>query len=255
MSEQEDQELLALINEGESKGDEKPQPPEPPTTTDPSPVLSLLKHLTGSDILCIFGATGSGKSKMVCELAVAEQRAGGKVVYFDTEQGFGGNVIEMMKRVGIDYRRMSDLRGIYQAIKTLTGTLVVIDSTTLGITGRWFAEALDSKGRLLQEVQYLYYMMKEWCHKHNAMAIVIAQPTSEFGGRGLEVMGDKANFYLKDTLFIDFVREEFTVKKRALRVFKSRSLPEGMTLCDLKTTATGMVFGPLSNEAKNIIEG
>jgi ABC-type nitrate/sulfonate/bicarbonate transport system ATPase subunit len=82
-----DEELLALMAAEEAAKGPPPGPAEPVQFESNSavPVLSFFKRLTGADMLCIFGDTGSGKSKLVCEMALAEQRSGGRVVYFDLE--------------------------------------------------------------------------------------------------------------------------------------------------------------------------
>ena len=252
-----DEELLALIEAEGAAQEASATPPEAvqPAPSNAAPLFSLFKKLTGADILCVFGDSGSGKSKLVSELAFEEARNGRRVLFWDTEQGFSDGVVQKMKDAGIDYRRTSVLRDIYQSIRSWNANLVIIDSSTLSVTGKWFSEQLDSRGRLLQELQFLYYTLKDWCHKApDRMVAVVCQPVSVFGGRGLEILGDKSNFFLKEAFYVDFEVENFVVKKRVLRVFKSRTLPDGITVCALTTTSTGMTFGELNPEAVRLVE-
>ncbi len=232
-----------------------PPPPTPSPRAEPPAIPSgsayaLFRGLTGNDILGIFADTGAGKSKIVSTLALEAARAGQKVLFWDLEGNLHPSLLKAFREAGIDYRRVKRLSEVYRNLKD-KADLMVVDSATLQITGRWFFEGQNERGKILQEVQGLYQVVKDWCETKGGMAIIVSQPVSEFGGRGLGPMGDKARFFIKEELYLDYEREEMTVKRRDLRVFKSRVLPEGTMVCTVKTTATGVEFGVFNPEVKN----
>lgn len=218
--------------------------------------IHLFRRLSGAGIVLFFGATGSGKTKTVLTLtrdALAEAMS---VTYYDLEGNIHPKVVERLVKEGCGYIRATHLADVYRRVADVKTNVIVVDSATLQITGRWFGESQNERGKTLQEVQYLYQKISDWCAKTGGLAFIVAQPVSEFGGRQLFPMGDKGSFYTKSEMFLRYERGEdgITVTRRELVVFKDRILPNGMKICDVKTSLIGVEFGKINPDVIRILD-
>lgn len=220
----------------------------PTRASAPPDAYTFFRSFTGSDLLLIFGDTGSGKTKVVSTLARQAAQREKRVIYRDLERNLPGPVLDNFHELGIDYRQDRKIRDVRDTIHKDHADLMVIDSATLQITGRWLGAGMDGRGKLLQEVQGLYQRLKDWCDDNHSMAILVAQPISEFGEKKLAPMGDKASFFTKEELYLRYERHGMQVTNRQLEVYKSRSLAEGTLVCEVKTDAMGAEFASFSPE-------
>jgi len=227
----------------------------PQTVFGKSPTLiSFFGRLVGEGLCVIFGDTGSGKTKLVSTLTMEAMTQGKTVTYFDLEGNIHPHVLKKMTDKGCKHQRVKHMSDIYKNLSRVNTNILICDSATLQITGRWKTLPQHERGALLQELQYLYQQSCDWCLDHHGMVLMIAQPISEFGGKALASVGDKASFFAKTELYVDYIKEGLTVKKRDLVVFKDRVLPVGMRVCALKTTVTGVEYGSVNPEALKILE-
>jgi hypothetical protein len=119
--------------------------------------------------------------------------------------------------------------------------VLVVDSVTHHITGMWFETNQHEHGKLLQEVQNFVFWLREKARERNALAIIISQPVSDFGGRELSPMGDKMGFFCKETYYLEQGRDKDPIKGKAT-VYKSRVLPKNLLVVEYETERIGVKF-------------
>ncbi len=217
--------------------------------------VQLFRRISGGGIILLFGDTGSGKTKTVITLTLDALSESMSVTYFDLEGNIHPSIVQLLKDNRCEYKRSVCLRDIYSTVDKIKSDMLVIDSATLQITGRWFGEGQHERGKTLQEVQYLYQKVSDWCVKNDKIAFIVAQPISEFGGRGLFPMGDKCSYMTKTELLLQYEKhpDGITPKTRRLVVFKDRVLPNGMKVCDIKTDMVGVEFGEINPDVLKIL--
>jgi len=203
-----------------------------------------LYKLVGYDILLVFGDSGIGKTKFCSQMAFELIREGKSVRYYDTEGNLDDHVIEKFKDSGITYVSIPDYRQMLKIGKGETEDIIILDSATLFITGKWARLDMRGHGDMLQVVQAVYYQVKQWCQQNGKIAIITAQPISVMGDRrGVEPMGDKSNFMVKTILYVKGDRKsEGGFENRRILTYKSRNMPDGTLITHFETTATGVRF-------------
>ena len=207
-----------------------------------------LQHLVGHDLLVFFGNPGVGKTKICSQIAIECAKEGKQIVYYDTELNISKKGIEALRQfkniqyiANPDYETMVKIKPERQF---KTADYVIIDSTTLYITGLWAFADMHRRGKLLQMLQHMYYNLKMWAQQNKKTVILVAQPISEMGDRHeIGPVGDKAAFITKTILKVVAERgNDEIMRNRRIIVFKSRDIPDGTMLTKFETTNTGVKF-------------
>jgi len=172
----------------------------------PTPNLTKLRELVGFDVCEVYGGSGSGKSKLCLLLAREAKEAGIPFVYIDTE----GNLRDADRRA---------LEGSYQLITSITeidkfisgipaARLLFLDSAGYPILAHWARLKFEERMSALVKLINWFSSIKEWCAKHQALAVVTNQPESIFAqvGSGRQVpepFGDKSIYTAKEVIFLE----------------------------------------------------
>jgi len=238
---EEDQALLAAI-EGESQTE--PGPAQSPATSPAFSFYYWLFRLVGYDILLLFGDSGIGKTKICSQLAFELAKEGKTVRYYDTEGNLSQAAIDRFQEANIIHAPIADYKQMLKVGKTETEDVIILDSATLFITGKWARMDMHSRGSMLQTVQAVYYQVKQWCQQKGKIAIITAQPISVMGDRrGVEPMGDKANFMAKVIFYVKGERKpEGGFSNRRIVTYKSRDMPDQTLITNFETTVDGVKF-------------
>lgn len=239
ISSEEEQELLAALE------NPIPKPPAPPTSG--FSMWSWLVEVVGYNTAMIFGDTGSAKTKTCEQIAYECAKEGRKVKYIDHESNLSHHDVETMQRAGITYKLIADSNKLY-SIKTdeISGfDLIIIDSATLAITGKWASLDMHGKGEILQRLQGMVYKISQECiGKQKSIVIFTAQPISVMGDRkNLAPVGDKCMFMTKEIYYMFAPRnEEGIITKRVLKSYRSRNFPDGTIISEIHTQKFGVKF-------------
>lgn len=246
---EDEQAMLAVVQ------NEKSETTGPPVASSGFSFYYWLYKLVGYDILLIFGDSGIGKTKLCSQLAFEISKEGKKVHYYDTEGNLNDKVIELFEQHGITYTSIPDFKQMLKIGKNENEDVIILDSATLFITGKWARMDMRGHGDMLQVVQAVYYQIKQWCQQNGKIAIITAQPISVMGDRkGIEPMGDKANFMAKVIFYIKGERKpEGGFGNRRIVTFKSRDLPDQSLITGFETTAEGVRFLNI-DKLKNMCE-
>ncbi len=231
----------AMLQELEGGG----KPAETSPSTAPSKDFQYyywLYKLVGYDILLVFGDSGIGKTKFCSQMAFELSKEGKAVIYYDTEGNMSDATVQRLKDCGVTYASIPEYRQMLKIGKDEPADVLILDSATLFITGKWARGDMRMHGDMLQVVQAVYYQVKQWCQQKGKIAIITAQPISTMGDKkGVEPMGDKSNFMTKVILYAKGEKKpEGGFDNRRLVTFKSRDMKEGTLITHFETTADGM---------------
>lgn len=195
----------------------------------------------------IFGDTGSGKTKTCMQIAFECAKEGRKVKYIDHEANLSQQDIKTLTDVGVVYKLIPDYTALYNLKKDdLRGfDLMIIDSATLAITGRWAKLDMHSKGQILQMLQGMVYSLSQECiTNRKSIVIMTAQPISVMGDRkNLSPVGDKTMYMTKEIYYIAAPRDEHgRVVSRNIVAYRSRSFDDGTIITKIKTQKFGVLM-------------
>ena len=221
---------------------------EPPKPTNN--LYNVFHRLVGNDLCVIFGDSGSGKTRTCFQLATDSISRGKKVLYIDTEGNLSGDMIDTLKSSGVEYRRTTDHITTAEVVDRARGfDVLIVDSATLFITGKWYDLDRGKRGGLLQHLQGMYHSAKIKCEKEKMMAIMVAQPRSDYGdNKSIEPMGDKAQFMTKVIIRVICTRSvDGKPMKRSLVIFRSRNIEDGTHFSYFTTTLTGICLTEWDN--------
>lgn len=184
-----------------------------------------VKQLVGFDTLEIFGPTGSGKSKVVLEIARDTKRAGKSVYFLDTERNLSDADI---KHLGSSYKYTPDYEEILQITDNLPKVdLVIIDSIGWPILGKFARLNLKQRGEALLKMIAMLASMKEHSYKHNCICIVTNQPISEMMAENVEdrrPFGDKHAFGSKCVLRTKLITASEKKTQGQLLTYRDRNM-------------------------------
>ncbi len=218
---------------------------DPETAEKHSKAFDFIKNIVGSDVLEVFGDTGTGKSKFVHALALEAMNSGKKVFFLDTERNLSSADIS---RLNGSYRYTP----IFDEIKKITQNLpavdlVIIDSVGLPILTKFARMSMKEKGNALLDLIALMGDLKEWAYRHNGMAVVTNQPESEFAkpeNYERKPFGDKSCFATKEIWHIETTHKDKNMTKSLVKAFRSRSMGKGTGILAVEITSqdTKIVF-------------
>jgi RecA/RadA recombinase len=214
---------------------------EPPVPDMGEGPFAKFFKLGAGGVVNLFGDTGVGKSKMAIQIAIDAANRGYNAYYADLEGNIHQTVIEDMIYAGVSYIPEARLGKVRKTMKKAPFDLLIIDSVTHHITGMWFETNQHEHGKLLQEVQNFVFWLREKARERNALAVIISQPVSDFGGRSLSPMGDKMGFFCKETYYLE-QKDEKDPSKGTAKVFKSRVLPRNLLVAEYETERVGVKF-------------
>jgi len=206
------------------KGEKTCEAPARPQT----PNLTKLRGLVGFDLCEVYGGSGSGKSKFSLLLAKEAKEAGIPFIYIDTE----GNLHDADRRIlEGSYRLITSISEIDKFISEIPAArLLFLDSAGYPILAHWARLKFDERMSALVKLINWLSSIKEWCAKHQALAIITNQPESVFiqerSGRQVpEPFGDKSIYTAKEVIFLERLLEpeKPTVIKGYL--YRSRRYP------------------------------
>jgi len=217
---------------------------QPKPTNQPNPVLQMVQNYVGSDLLQIFGKTGTGKSKFVFYIAMVAAREGKKVFYYDTEGNLSNKERTMIEKTeNIEYiyePRFNMLRhSIFSMPKGYD--YIIIDSTGYPILVKFATMTLKQRGDALLELIAINGKLKDYCKEYDATAIAVTQPESEFAkvqGHTLRPFGDKSLHATKEIWKFEPIAFG-KITKSNINAFRSREVGRGEKLAELEISDTG----------------
>lgn len=207
-----------------------------------SKILDLIEKYAGSDVIELFGDTGTGKSKLALHVAQEAIRAGKKVYYLDTERNLTKDDLLSIK--GATYKYTPDLEEIKSIVAKLPKCdVVVIDSIGFPILTEFATMSLKERGDALLDMIAIFGSLKKWCYHNNGFAFVTNQPESEFNkdkNHVLRPFGDKSQFAAKEIWKTEFIQRAPTVTKSKVIAFRSRSVGQRTQIAVLEITGNGV---------------
>jgi len=212
------------------------------TPTKSSKILDLIEKYAGSDVIELFGDTGTGKSKLALHVAQEAIKAGKKVYYLDTERNLTKDDLLSIK--GATYKYTPDLEEIKSIVAKLPKCdVVVIDSIGFPILTEFATMSLKERGDALLDMIAIFGSLKKWCYHNNGFAFVTNQPESEFNkdkNHVLRPFGDKSQFAAKEIWKTEFIQRAPTVTKSKVIAFRSRSVGQRTQIAVLEITGNGV---------------
>lgn len=218
----------------------------------PMPSLEKIREIVGNDVLMIFGATGSGKSKIAVELAKEALNNGKKVFFLDSERNLSNRDI---KELGNNYRYTPVFNEIKMIIenKLPKADLYILDSIGFPVLVAFSRLSLKQRGDALLTMISILGTLKERCYRENSIAIVTNQPISELSlmGRGeltkeekdeeLKPFGGKTVYSCKEIWRTDVKKgKDRTIV--TLNSWRSREMGYGTTIAEVEISSKGVKF-------------
>jgi len=197
--------------------------------------FDFIKNIVGSDLLEVFGDTGSGKSKFVHALAMDALGTSKKVFFLDTERNLNNADIARLDGAYQYTPVFEEIKKITQHLPAVD--LVIIDSVGLPILTKFARMTMQEKGNALLDLIALMGDLKEWAYRHNAMAVVTNQPESEFAkpeGYERKPFGDKSCFAAKEIWHVGTTRKDKNLTKSTMKAFRSRCMGKGTEILELE---------------------
>jgi len=199
----------------------------------------FFKLANGSDLLEIFGETGSGKTtlcNLLCEDAVSKKK---KVLYIDDEKNFHTPPTKF------DYILFDTFEKMYDYVIDIKKNydLVVLDSLGLPILG-WWAKSKDmrKKGDILAKCSAIAYSLKTYAIQKKAIVVMTNQPESSFmkddvkDESQLREFGDKHRFFVKDSIRSSILQSKKGSTICSFKASKMRDFGKGEEIILLEIT-------------------
>jgi len=210
-----------------------------------SGILERVKALVGSDTLMVFGPSGSGKTTFCLTLAYEAVKQGLKVLYLDTERNLNNPPREL------DYKYFPDLHEVYAFVKAMPkADLAVVDSLSTPIITAYSSANMADKGSMLLKATELSGQLKLWTWRNSALAVVVNQPTSQFGKVNVKEedlpprLGSAIYQYKEVWRTSSYVEGGKTIC--TVKAWRSRRFPRGKPLFRMVVSDTGVKLEPLA---------
>ena len=202
-------------------------------------LYELIVADVGNDILEVFGGSGSGKTTFALEVIRTARELGKKVFYIDTER----NIKEPLPPE--EYAYISSFNDLHRfALQSLPkADLIILDSIGVTALGEYASLDMKQRGEALMRVQSIFYKLKQWTQRNNALAIVLNQPVSDFNkGEGviLGPFGDKGIYYCKEVWKSIMVGSTPEKTVCMIESFRSRLNGRGKRLFKLDISGQGV---------------
>lgn len=198
-----------------------------------------LIQITGTDIIEVFGESGTCKTTFALEAARDAIKKGVKVLFIDTEK----NIVN--KPDGVDLVYFPSFIEAYKYILTIPRGygLVILDSMGLPILGEFANMDMKSRGEVLLKAQSVSYALKKYSNENKAVVIVTNQPVSEFNkGKDavLTPFGDKSIYFYKEVWSSESLSSTPDRTSCAIKAFRSRTAGRGKRIFKLEVTNAGV---------------
>lgn len=203
-----------------------------------------IKQIVGSDLLMLFGDTGSGKSKIVYAVAREMKGAGRKVVFLDTERNLSSKEVAALGDAYSYTPVFEEIKG--RIAKMPPADLVILDSIGLPILIHYSRMNLRDRLHAFLDMAAALGDLKDWTYRHNALAIVTNQPVSEFmsdderkritrvwgNGDAREPFGGKSKFVAKEIWRTQRISGTLNATRIIMSAFRSRELASGVIIAE-----------------------
>jgi RecA/RadA recombinase len=204
-------------------------------------IIDYIKGIVGDGVLEIFGDTGTGKSRIVLQVAEKALKAGKKVYFLDTERNLSDTDI---KRLGGSYEYtpvFTDIMEKMRPHRIPKVDVVILDSIGFPVLTEFAMLNLHKRGQALLGMIAILGGLKQYCYKNKALAIVTNQPQSEMGLEPGEIkrpFGDKSCFATKEIWETIMIKRG---KKSVIDVksFRSRNMGYGTKIAQVDITDEG----------------
>jgi RecA/RadA recombinase len=203
-----------------------------------------ISKIVGSDLLMLFGDTGSGKSKITYAVARETKEAGGKVIFLDTERNLSAREVAALGDAYAYTPVFEEIKG--RIGKLPAAELVVLDSIGLPILIHYSRMNLRDRLHAFLDMAAALGDLKDWTYRHNGLAIVTNQPVSEFmaeeerkrltrvwgNGDAREPFGGKAKHVAKEIWRTQRISGNLESTRIVVSAFRSRELASGVIIAE-----------------------
>ena len=206
--------------------------------------LESIRRIVGSDLLMLFGDTGSGKSKICYVLAKEAKDVGRKVIFLDTERNLSSKEVTALGDTYIYSPLFAEIKE--RITKLPKADLVVLDSIGLPILIHYSRMGLRDRLQAFLDMAAALGDLKDWSYRHNSLAIVTNQPVSEFmaeeerkrltrvwgNGDAREPFGGKAKHVAKEIWRTQRISGTVNATRIIMSAFRSRELASGVIIAE-----------------------
>lgn len=214
-----------------------------PRSSKTGDIISKIKSIVGDDIVEIFGPTGSGKSRMVHEIAIKSLADGKKVFYYDTERNLSRENIEKLDKyiyspVPEDLLKWSD--EINRSREKYD--LIIVDSVAFPALVKFARMNLKQRGEALLGLIAIFGSLKEYCYKNKSLVIATSQPISELSGKSEEErhpFGEKSCFAVKE-IWLSSIKKGKDRSFVTISSWRSRDMGYGTVIAEVKISNEGV---------------
>lgn len=203
-----------------------------------------ISKIVGSDLLMLFGDTGSGKSKIAYAVARETKEAGGKVIFLDTERNLSAREVAALGDAYAYTPVFEEIKG--RIAKLAPADLAVLDSVGLPILIHYSRMNLRDRLHAFLDMATMLGDLKDWTYRHNGLAIVTNQPVSEFmaeeerkrvsriwgNGDAREPFGGKAKHVAKEIWRTQRISGNQESTRIVVSAFRSRELASGVIVAE-----------------------
>lgn len=208
--------------------------------------LEKIRSIVGNDLLEIFGPTGTGKSKIVYQLAMEALKNGKKVFYYDSERNLNENNV---KKLGGSYHYSPMPDDLLKWSDNINRTgqkydLIVVDSVAFPALVKFARMNLKQRGEALLGLIATLGSLKEYCYKNKSIVIATSQPISELSGKTEEErypFGEKSCFAVKE-IWLSSVRKGRERSVITVSSWRSRDMGYGTVIVEVEISGKGVVF-------------
>jgi hypothetical protein len=206
-----------------------------------------LLAFAGSDVIELFGGSGTGKSSFAYAVTLDALKLGKKVYFLDAERNLNMGEVP----AGMTYYYTPDYNMILNYARNLPkADLYVLDSLGMSVLPMYAEAPMDQQGKMLLKAVSLMEYFKLATYKHNALALVSNQPVSAFGKTGvaeedLRPWGDKAIFLVKEVWRTQQVESSEDKTVCEVRAWRSRKFGRGKLLFKLTISGEHVAVEPM----------
>jgi RecA/RadA recombinase len=200
----------------------------------------VLAHVE-SDVLEIFGDSGTGKSTFAYLVALHALEKGKAVWWLDTERNLSSSMVQKLQSFeNFSYSYTPIFYEVVQRVRNLPkADLYVLDSIGFPALTEFAVVDMHRRGDILLKCIAVMSFIKQACYRNNALAVVTNQPISEFGKSNvaedqLRPFGDKAIFATKCVWRTHLIETKPDLTVVEIRAWRDRRHGRGKTLYRLK---------------------
>lgn len=211
--------------------------------------IQKLLDFVENDVIEFFGDTGTGKSKLILEIAKNGIKHGKRILFYDTEKNLTEEERKIISENGI-YIYNPSIDGLYnfarEEIKTdkVNADVIIIDSLGFPVLTHFAELSQRQKGDALLQMIAILGILKEWCYrKPDRLAIITNQPESEMGvekGERRKPFGDKSSFATKEIIELVASYPSASETIVDMKSFRSRKFGRDKLIGTMRITNDGV---------------